>query len=886
MHTAFQVKPVLQWESMDFLIESFDTYSNKLIVGTNRGQLLVYEVKRPDEQPSLLHSRREFTSTKPIQQTAVVEDLNLLITLCDSTVFVHDLNDFSLRGRVDKTKGCLFFSIDVQVKGQPLVDTHRSRRDRRRSWADINLRLCAVMKRKVVLFDWVSNPRMSEFVETKEYQLPDTPIKVAWSGSNLLVGLKREYNLIDANGNIKFLFRNGTQDPVIARIPGNEFVLQSEENYGILVKLSGEPSRQYAINWTVPPIALDVSGCYLVSLSPGILEVRDTEKFEPVQRLELPKARFMAQNDMLLVASTVNLWRILPVPLEQQIEAHLAKEQFDAALKLAELIEEPPESKRQRIFRISRAKAYALFIRRQFAAAMDEFAKLEEISPPQVIALYPELLPEKLRDQITHPVPIPPLEEEKKEAAYTALIQYLTAKRTLMSKEAPALDDAVRRERAELGAIVDTNLLKCYIKVKPAMVKYLLQTNNQCSLDESEKILKDSSRYQELVMLYKNRQMHRRALETLVKHGSRLGQGGNKELSLVDYLQHLPPDQIDLRCEFTEKMFKDSPNDAFSVFTADEPDVQAQPRGVVLKFLKRTSPEHVIPYLEHIIMKWNDITPDFHNELETAYLEAVQRPMQEYLASLKGRKAAPPGSEPGPLGPARRRLLEFSRASMHYEPEKMLSRFFGIEGLYEERALLLGRIGRHEQAIAMFALKIQDFDQAEEYCQRVFETDTESGRHVFLSLLKCYLAPEDGYPVNLDAAFSIIQKYHDRLDTQRVLEMLPTNTKIVDVREFLVGCLRQRAAVRRDVSVLRNLNKKEHLQITRELLEIHAQPIEIHEDSYCYVCRALLRTSAFVRYPNGIICHLSCSPNQDLCPCDSPQCTLKHRGSSTASINP
>ena len=42
---------------------------------------------------------------------------------------------------------------------------------------------------------------------------------------------------------------------------------------------------------------------------------------------------------------------------------------------------------------------------------------------------------------------------------------------------------------------------------------------NKCNVSVSEQLLKRAERYQELVMLYKNRGLHRRALELLYKHG-------------------------------------------------------------------------------------------------------------------------------------------------------------------------------------------------------------------------------------------------------------------------------------------------------------------------------------------------------------------------------
>jgi hypothetical protein len=54
------------------------------------------------------------------------------------------------------------------------------------------------------------------------------------------------------------------------------------------------------------------------------------------------------------------------------------------------------------------------------------------------------------------------------------------------------------------------------------------------------------------------------------------------------------------------------------------------------------------------------------------------------------------GTETGRLGQLRRKLIDFLRRSLHYAPEKMLSKF-PREELLEERAVLLSRIHQHTQ---------------------------------------------------------------------------------------------------------------------------------------------------------------------------------------------
>ena len=70
------------------------------------------------------------------------------------------------------------------------------------------------------------------------------------------------------------------------------------------------------------------------------------------------------------------------------------------------------------------------------------------------------------------------------------------------------------------------------------------------------------------------------------------------------------------------------------------------------------------------------------------------------------------GEEPGVLGELRKKLLYFLRTSKHYLPERLLAHF-PHDRFYEERALLQGRLGRHEQALAIYVHVLKDPAMAE-----------------------------------------------------------------------------------------------------------------------------------------------------------------------------
>ncbi len=133
--------------------------------------------------------------------------------------------------------------------------------------------------------------------------------------------------------------------------------------------------------------------------------------------------------------------------------------------------------------------------------------------------------------------------------------------------------------------------------------------------------------------------------------------------------------------------------------------------------------------------------------------------------------------------------LSFLLVASNYTPEKMLTRF-PFNDLYEERALLLSRIGRHEQALIIYAHKLHDERMAEEYCARHYNPDTEEARDVYLALLKVYLRPaEDSVAsspasqpqqqtVKVGPALALLNKHFKEIDAPKVSLQLPPSPQI------------------------------------------------------------------------------------------------------------
>ncbi len=62
----------------------------------------------------------------------------------------------------------------------------------------------------------------------------------------------------------------------------------------------------------------------------------------------------------------------------------------------------------------------------------------------------------------------------------------------------------------------------------------------------------------------------------------------------------------------------------------------------------------------------------------------------------------------------------------------VLTHFFFPSDLYEERAILLGKLGQHEKALAIYVIVLGDIEKASRYCKQIYETGGPSGKLVVI----------------------------------------------------------------------------------------------------------------------------------------------------------
>lgn len=285
----------------------------------------------------------------------------------------------------------------------------------------------------------------------------------------------------------------------------------------------------------------------------------------------------------------------------------------------------------------------------------------------------------------------------------------------------------------------------------------------------------------------------------------------------------------------------------------DITEVENLPRPRVLDTLLKSHPELAVPYLEHVIHTWKDENPFFHNALIHQYREKI---LKDGLAQAEH---------------TRKKLLTFLEKSTQYTAENIL-RDFPTDSLIEERALIVGRLGKHDQAIALYVRALGDVQKAEDYCEKVYKRGGPGTQTVYVSLINLILKP-DSFPLSLpgltlspktaqsdlELALQLLQKNAAKINPVEILATLPDDIPVSRIHQFLMVALQKVLQERRRVQLLKGLLYAEHLQCQEMKLALQSQHVLVTELNVCPVCKKRFgNQSALVRYPNGDVVHYSC----------------------------
>lgn len=366
-----------------------------------------------------MREQEKFSKYK-IEQLAIVKEANLLVSLSNGHVSIHDLQTYELQETLAKTKGASTFAVTSNIVKDPSTGV-----------PSIVSRLAVAVKRRLLLWSWHDMELASD---TNELTLVTGIKTLTWAtGTKIIAGLSSSYVLVDVESNVvvdivgpgsiggapgqdggrfggvgvasmSYIGIAGTAPkPLATRLGEGELLLAKDINT-FFIDSDGNSLGRRQIPWSVAPEAIGYSYPYLLALqaTKGTLELRNPETLSLLQTISLPHATqlHVPQPNVslahagkgFLVISERFVWRMRALDYDSQIDALVERERLDEAISLLGMLEDALlKDKEGRLREIRMVKAQRLFDQRRFRESLELFTDVSA-PPERVIRLYPPLI--------------------------------------------------------------------------------------------------------------------------------------------------------------------------------------------------------------------------------------------------------------------------------------------------------------------------------------------------------------------------------------------------------------------------------------------------------------------------------------------------------------
>lgn len=415
-----------------------------MLVGLNSGALRIYRVNdqiedtepearqngdpnseteppTPKAKPADLLREEEKFSRRPIQQLAIIKEANILISLSDNHVSIHDLQTYTLQEKLERTRGATTFAAASNIV-----------KDATTGIPSIVSRLAVAVKRKIILWTWQDMELTGDAVEIS---LIATVKSLTWAtGTKIVAGMDPGFVMVDIeNQEVQDIVKPGAlgeggaqggarfgavsssgmgymgmaswvPKPLATRLGEGEMLLAKDVN-SLFIDTDGNALEKRQVPWHSAPEMIAYSYPYMLTLNPpakGSLEVRNPDTLNMLQSISLPNVTFLhvpQPNISLahagkgfLVASDRCIWRMGAESYATQIDELVAGGRYDEALSLLNMLEDTLLlDKEDRVREITILKAHALFDMKKYREAMDLFTDAKA-PPERVISLYPSAI--------------------------------------------------------------------------------------------------------------------------------------------------------------------------------------------------------------------------------------------------------------------------------------------------------------------------------------------------------------------------------------------------------------------------------------------------------------------------------------------------------------
>jgi hypothetical protein len=360
-------------------------------------------------------------STRAVEQLAYLKEANILISLSNAYVSIHDLQSYTLQEQLVKTKNATTFAVTSNIV-----------KDSATGIPEIISRLAVAVKRRLLLWSWHDSEQSQDVTEIT---LAEAIRTLTWaSATKIICGMNAGYVIVDVtsqevedvvgpgaiggaagasggrfggvgSASMGYMGLGGyIPKPLATKLADGEMLLAKDIN-SLFITSEGKPIEKRQISWQAAPDAIGYSYPYILSLqapSKGVLEIRNPDTLSLLQTISVPNASILHFPPPTVslahagkgfhVSSDRCIWGMGATDYDAQIDDLVNKGRYDEAISVLNMLEDALlRDKEGRLREVKIQKAQMLFDQRKYDKAIDIFLAVEA-PPERVIKLYPSVI--------------------------------------------------------------------------------------------------------------------------------------------------------------------------------------------------------------------------------------------------------------------------------------------------------------------------------------------------------------------------------------------------------------------------------------------------------------------------------------------------------------
>ncbi|CAF3361302.1 unnamed protein product [Rotaria socialis] len=602
-------------------------------------------------------------------------------------------------------------------------------------------------------------------------------------------------------------------------------------NVGVTTSLQGMSQRP-PIMFVSSPIDFIYSHPYLIVLVRDYIHIYSYLDDQLKQEIPLKFCRTlltMQQENIknIIVTNKDNIYLLVPLSIEEQIEQLLNSYRLQEALTLAE----------STCSSIKQRSTNRLVLSTKKRIAFIEFSAMNVV---RALCLFDDIHIDfhEILTQIPNFLPINSSWSNIDENNKSQYVQWLNA-----------LGDYMTRKSAEFSHQPDYYpvLLKAYLLVKtPEMIIEFIQTNASYVPMDYCKILIDAQHYNAAAILYSSHEKHQQAIDIWKKLVSNEYSNDDTFPGVWILAKYILERNIDRSLEFSTAAWFLERNEeelALKIFTnkhRTESNNDPFSSQRVINLIK-THQTALVTYLEYAVFKLQLQTDEIHTMLVNIYLDQI-------LSKSDNEET-------------RSKLQAFIITSNSYRVQTVLHRVNQTNRLKREVALLYGKMNNFEQAFRILVDELQDLEYAENYCIALSHGKSSADRKIVAHVLfKVFLNSLEKYPNEIKAALlRLLCNNEIEFDFIEVLQRLPSHWSLASLSQILLRALRTYSYTQRAAKLESSLVRVQNEQLNIKLSQLKRSNTMINEQRQCKHCLQQFYETSCVVYQDGIQVHVHCA---------------------------